>query len=266
MSYHYKGVYILKDIRDLIINNYAKLTESDRFVAKTILNNPNAVQINTIEDLAKFCSVSKSTIIRFTKKLGLDGFAELKVLLKLNQKLSQEVDDNFIDRVCDNDIQVINYYRNYDFTPIIKMLEKSPTIYAYGTGMFQRSFNKELQRLFMHIGIWIRLIDSTGEFEVALNLMKEDDSIVIVSSSGENEYLDDNYDLLKIKGVNILSFTNSASNSLAFASNYNISTELNREKFHDQFYFDNIVTMYTPLKMLFAKYIDYQVNKLEESI
>lgn len=255
----------MKDIRDLIINNYSKLTESDRFVAKTILNSPNAIHMNTIDDLAEFCSVSKSTIIRFTKKLGLEGFSELKVLIKMKQRLSNEVDENFIDRVCGNDIQVINYYRNYDFNPIIKMLEQSPTIYAYGTGMFQRSFNKELQRLFMHIGIWVRLIDSTGEFEVALNLMQENDTIVIVSSSGENEYLADNYDLLNIKGVNILSFTNSANNSLAYASNYNISTELNREKFHDQFYFDNIVTMYTPLKMLFAKYIDYQVNKLEEN-
>lgn len=266
MSDNYKGVGTLKDIRDLIINNYAKLTESDRFVAKTVLNNPDSVYMSTIEDLAEFCSVSKSTIIRFTKKLGLDGFAELKVLLKMNQKISDEVDDNFINRVCDDDIQIINYYRNYDFTPIIEMLEQSPTIYAYGTGMFQRSFNKELQRLFMHTDRWIRLIEGSGEFEVALNSMKENDTLVIVSSSGENEYLSNKYDLLEIKGVNILSFTNSANNSLAYASNYNIATELNKEKFHDQFYFDNIVTMYTALKILYANYIDYQVNKYEENI
>lgn len=256
----------MDNIRDLIINNYAKLTESDRYVAKTILNHPNAVQMNTIEDLAEYCSVSKSTIIRFTKKLGLDGFSELKVLLKLNQKLSTEVGENFIDRVCDNDIQVINYYRNYDFTPIIKVIETSPTIYIYGTGMFQRGFSKEFQRLFMHVGIWTRLIDGEGEFKASLNLMKENDTIVIVSSRGEDSFLKDNYDLLKIKGINILSFTNSANNSLAYASDYNIATEMNKEKFHDQFYFDNIATLYTPLKILFAKYIDYQVNKYEDKI
>lgn len=256
----------MEDVRDLIINNYAKLTDSDRYIAKTVLNNPNAVHMNTIEDLADFCSVSKSTIIRFTKKLGLDGFSELKFLLKMNQRLSAEVDINFINRVCDSDIQVINYYRNYNFIPIIKMLEESPTIYAYGTGMFQRSFNKELQRLFMHNGKWIRIIDSAGEFKVASNLMKENDTIIIVSSSGENEYLDNNYDFLKIKGINILSFTNSANNSLAYASDYSIATELTKEKFHNQFYFDNIATLYTPLKILFAKYIDYLANKYEENI
>ena len=40
-------------------------------------------------------------------------------------------------------------------------------------------------------------------------------------------------------------------------------TELTKERFHDQFYFDNIVTMYIPLK-LFAKYINYQVSKYED--
>lgn len=254
----------MDDIQNLIISNYSKLTESDRFVAKTVLNNSSAAHMNTIEDLAAFCSVSKSTIIRFTKKIGLDGFSELKVLLKMNRRLSQEVDEDFIDRVCDNDIQVINYYRSYDFTPIIKMLEASPKIYAYGTGMFQRSFNVELRRLFMHIDRWIRYVDGPGELKLAFNDLKENDTLIITSSSGENKFLKENYDLLKLKGVKILSFTNSASNSLVFASDYNISTELNRETFHDKFQFDNIVTMYIPLKIFYAKYVDYLVNEYEK--
>lgn len=254
----------MDDIRNLIINNYNKLTESDRFVAKTILNDSNAAHMNTIEDLATFCSVSKSTIIRFTKKIGLDGFSELKVLLKMNRRLSEGVDDHFIDRVCDNDIQVINYYRNYDFTPIIKMLEASPKIYSYGTGMFQRSFNMELRRLFMHINRWIRFVDGPGELELAFNDLKENDTLIITSSGGENKYLKENYDLLKLKGVKILSFTNSSNNSLVYASDYNISTELNKESFHNRFYFDNIVTMYIPLKIFFARYIDYLVNQYEK--
>src|SRR5699024_5363781 len=78
------GAEILKNIRDLIINHYGELTESDRFVAKTILNDPDASHLNTIDDLAAFCSVSKSTIIRFTKKAwsgrfcGIKGFIEVK--------------------------------------------------------------------------------------------------------------------------------------------------------------------------------------------
>lgn len=253
----------MDDIQTLIINNYDKLTESDRFVAKTILNDKNAVHMNTVEDLAAFCSVSKSTIIRFTKKIGLDGFSELKVRIKIDQGLSEEVDENFIDRVCDNDIQVINYYKNYDFTPIINMIESSPEVYAYGTGMFQRSFNIELRRLFMHIDRWIRPIDGEAELELAFKHLKEGDTLIISSSSGKNDFLEKNYDLLKLKGVNILSFTNSARNPLVYASNYNISTELNKETFYDKFYFDSIATMYIPLKIFFARYIDFLVNEYE---
>ena len=244
--------YRMNNIQNLIISNYSKFTESDKYVAKYILNNSEVARSSTIEDLAETCSVSKSTIIRFTKKLGLDGFSELKVLLKINSMELENISLDFIERISEKDIQIVNYFTDYDFLPIVKMLDEAPTIYAYGTGSFQRSFIKEFQRLFMHIGIWVRIIDSHGEFNVAINMMKENDSIVIVSSSGENEFLDRNYNLLKLKGVGILSFTNSANNSLAYASNYNISTELNKETFYDQYYFDNIATMYTPLKLLFA--------------
>lgn len=252
-------------IQNLIIQNYASFTDSDKYIAKYILNHSEKVLTSTIEELAEYCSVSKSTIIRFTKKLNLDGFSELKVLLKLNALQLGNMDEEFIQRIAANDIQIIEYFRDYNFTPIIQMLDQAPTIYAYGTGSFQRSFIKEFQRLFMHIGIWVRIIDSHGEFDVAIQLMKENDCLVVVSSSGEISRFEYHYDLLKLKGVKILSFTNSSNNSLAYKSHYNISTSLNRETLHNQYYFDNIVTLYTPLKMLFAKYIDYQAQQNEES-
>jgi RpiR family glv operon transcriptional regulator len=255
----------MDNIRDIIIANYTELTDSDKHIAKILLNNSKTAHTNTIDELACMCAVSKSTIIRFTKKLGLDGYSELRVLMKMNNRLSDEVDQNFINRVADNDIQIINHYREYDFEPIIKMLDSSPTIYAFGTGMFQRSVVKELSRLFMHIDRWVRITEGTGELEIAIKHMKENDTLIIVSSEGENQYLNEIYDLLKLKGVHILSFTNTSSNSLAYASNYNISTELNRETFYDKFYYDNIVTMYIPLKMLFANYINFLVDKFENA-
>lgn len=249
-------------IRDLIIQNYSKLTDSDRYIAKTLLNNPRAVKNSTIDEFAEFCAVSKSTVIRFTQKIGLDGFAELKVLLKLNQKYLEVTEYDFVNRVADNDIQVINYYREYDFIPIIKLIESSSNIYAYGTGLFQQSFIKEIQRLFMHLGIWIRTIDGEGEFEAAIDLMNEKDCVILVSASGENQFLKNNYDLLELKGTRIISFTNSASNSLVYASDFNLSTELNKEKLDNLYYFDNIVTLYTPLKLLYANYVNYLANKM----
>lgn len=254
----------MDNLQDLIVKNYSSFTDSDKYVAKYILNNTEVALSSTIEELAEQCSVSKSTIIRFTKKLGLDGFSELRVLIKMNKKQLGNISKDFLDRVVEKDNQVVQYFKDYDFIPIVKMLDQSATIYAYGTGSFQRSFITEYQRLFMHIGIWVRIIKSHGEFDVAMNLMKENDTVVIVSSGGENNFLNRNYDLLKLKGVNILSFTNSTSNSLAYASDYNISTELNKETFYNQYYFDNIATMYTPLKLLFAEYINYQMAQDEE--
>lgn len=246
-------------IKQLIISNYAQLTSSEQHIAKTILNNPNNVKSGTVADLAKLCSVSPSTIVRFTRKINLEGFSELKVLMNMSSTNSS-IEENFIDRIADNEIQLVNYYRKYDFNPIIKTIKDSPTLYAYGTGRFQQSFVKELQRLFMHIGVWIRLIDGEAEFKIATDLMDNGDTIIIVSSRGEDEMLNDYYDLLDLKKVRILSFTNSSHNSLVYASEYNISTNLNKEMIDDSYYFDNISSMYIPLKIFFARYIEYQIN------
>lgn len=253
----------MDNIRDLITSNYSKLTDSERHVARIILDDINVVQASSIDELAELSSVSKSTIIRFTKKLGLDGFSELKILMKLHQFEVEDIKDDFVDRVCDNEIQVINYFRNYDFNPIIQLLDNSETIYAFGTGTFQRSFVKEIHRSFLQIGKYIRVIDSHGELEATLNLVSKDDTLIIASFSGENERLEEFYDLFKIKGVNIVSFTHKPNSTLAYMSNYNVTTEVNRERFKDLYFYDNQVTMYTAFKILFAKYITYK-NKMRD--
>ena len=76
----------MKNIRDLIINHYGELTESDRFVAKTILNDPDASHLNTIDDLAAFCSVSKSNYSLY-KKAWSGRFCGIKGFIKAKSKI-----------------------------------------------------------------------------------------------------------------------------------------------------------------------------------
>ena len=43
----------------------------------------NNVKNMTIEELARKCNVSRTTVLRFTKKLSLKGFGEFKVHLRM---------------------------------------------------------------------------------------------------------------------------------------------------------------------------------------
>lgn len=65
-----------------INESYDRLTANDREVLNRILRNKaQSAGMNSTE-LAAFCHVSRTTLIRLFKKLGIGGFAEFRLLLK----------------------------------------------------------------------------------------------------------------------------------------------------------------------------------------
>lgn len=63
------------------IENCAHLTPIEQTVANYILENPKNVLSFTIDGLSKTLYISKSAILRFCKKIGLNGYNDLKVQL-----------------------------------------------------------------------------------------------------------------------------------------------------------------------------------------
>lgn len=47
-------------------------------VAVTMLENYSRIHLISIEEIAKLCHVSKSTISKFTRQLGFDDYLDLK--------------------------------------------------------------------------------------------------------------------------------------------------------------------------------------------
>ena len=68
---------ILRSLRRLM----PELTLSERKVARYILKDPNHIINLTIQELSILVSVSKATIVRFSKKVGTEGFSHLKLLI-----------------------------------------------------------------------------------------------------------------------------------------------------------------------------------------
>ena len=78
-------------LEELVNNNYDKLNENDLYIWKYICSNKRECRRMSIDELAKKCNISRTTISRFTQKLSLEGFGEFKVRLKL------EFDENEYD-------------------------------------------------------------------------------------------------------------------------------------------------------------------------
>ena len=60
---------------------YASMGKAERQVADWIGENPGRIISLSIVELAEQCGCSEATIVRFSKRLGLSGFQELKISL-----------------------------------------------------------------------------------------------------------------------------------------------------------------------------------------
>ncbi|WP_334299154.1 hypothetical protein [Clostridioides difficile] len=69
--------------------------------------------------MANECNVSRATLLRLCRKIGLDSFSDLKYLLKNNQLEFVNNDNNFHD-VCENYRLLMNELQKYHFKIFVK--------------------------------------------------------------------------------------------------------------------------------------------------
>ena len=58
-----------------------QLTNSEQKIASCVLDDEEEVYNLSIQDLAKKCNTSPSSIVRFCKKMGFEGFQDFKIEL-----------------------------------------------------------------------------------------------------------------------------------------------------------------------------------------
>ncbi|AQS07563.1 MULTISPECIES: MurR/RpiR family transcriptional regulator [Clostridium] len=252
---------------DELINKYHKhLNENDLYIWNYISKHRKECETLTIDQLAHKCNVSRTTILRFSQKLSLKGYGELKVYLKLDNEKSKENVNN-VEAVCDAYNEVIKNIKEKDCTDIFELIDKSRTLYVYGIGMVQSSIKKEFKRTFLTAGKIFYDLSGYTEANAIVDLATDEDVFVIISVSGENQFIMDFAKNLKIKNIPIISITKLKDNSLAKLSDYNLytSTALIPSIYND-IDFESLTSYFILIEILFLKYMEYktQKNKKEE--
>ena len=101
-------------IDELVNKYYENLNDSDLYIWNYISKNKSKTCNYTIEELSKCCNVSKTSIIRFAKKLSLSGFSELKVYLKLekDKPAFETKEEDYLNQLCLNYSESAQSLRN----------------------------------------------------------------------------------------------------------------------------------------------------------
>lgn len=142
-----KKIDILKKVED----QYDDLTESQKVLGKYILENYREVAFLSAQELGDILGFSDATVIRFSKVLGFDGYADFKEAIRENIKKQLSPDtkllkslknfkhkDDAITNICKADLKNLEEHlltiKNERMEEAVNQIYRAETTYLLGLG------------------------------------------------------------------------------------------------------------------------------------
>ena len=127
------------------------LNETETYVYNYVVKNTKKVLSESIRELANDTHVSTATVMRFCKKMGCEGFTELKYRLKENVEVQKTKEDDVNDQFDD----FIEKVKSSDYLDSIhraaEIIKRSDLILTLGIGT-TGDFAKYTSRLLSGMG------------------------------------------------------------------------------------------------------------------
>jgi len=247
-------------LEELINKNYSQFHENDFHILKYILNNRSTCYKLNINDLAKKCNVSRSSVLRLAQKLNFSGYSEFRVFLKWENE-GEEVNRSYIGTLSNDLEATLKHLQDKNFDEICQLLERSERIFVYGTGSAQLNAAHELQRAFIVQHRYLTIIHDETKFEVILSDLKPSDSVIIISLSGDTPTLIPKTQKLVAKGVPFISITNMKNNTLAQMTPYNLYATTTSVPTSSGIDYTSLASFFIVGEVLASQYLEYKEQK-----
>ncbi|WEV51098.1 MurR/RpiR family transcriptional regulator [Lactobacillus sp. ESL0731] len=219
MMVHLMEVVLVID--DLVIKNFERLTDTDKHIWQVIKSSKKSVLSLNLTQLASKCNVSPSAIVRFSKRISLQGFSEMRYLLK-QENIVPRIDEDIFHQYQVQINEFVEQIINKDFTDICRALLKSKKVFVYGTGTLQRNIAQEIRRLFLTINITIFFIEGVDELSSLPKSLTKDDIVILITLKGTSDNARLFARQLRTSGVPFISVVERVDNEISRLSNYNI--------------------------------------------
>lgn len=197
------------------------LNELELEVYNYISKNPEKVRYMRIRELAKEAHVSTSTILRFCKKIGCNGYSEFKLRLK------QHLDQDHEPAVKDDISEVIDFLKKTSTDEFEEKLDlltdvilSAEHIFFVGSGM-SGIVAKYGARYFSSMGKFCLYIDEP-HYPTDSRFL-ENSLVIVFSVSGESHDTIGHVTRFKEQNCRIFSITNTENCTIAKLSDYNLA-------------------------------------------
>lgn len=220
-------------------------SNSEKNIARYILNHGETVLNLSIKQLAKNTYTSPATIVRLCHKLGLEGYQDFKIKYSAELQYDNKnlIDVNFPFSKDDSTWQIVNKIAQLhqealqdtlnlididNLNQIVALVDQAKKIYLFGFGN-SLLVGLDFQHKMMRINKLVEIRPNSGEQGFLSYTCTTEDIAIIISYSGETNELIDIAKSLKRRHIKVVAITSIGENRLSKYSDYLINTG-SREK------------------------------------
>ncbi len=194
-----------------IIERYDLLTEAEKRVCSYVIENVNEVKEMNINELARLTFTSKTVVINMAKKIGFDGYSELKYYLKTVNNSKKEKNTNDIFTAIEMTKKLIS---QDTVDAVAKTILKATTVYIAARGT-SKTCAAYLSRLLLIVGVKCILIDDYNLLTLAALKVERREVFILISLSGETPKIIETAKIVKSKQARVISITSFSQNTLS---------------------------------------------------
>lgn len=199
----------------------AELNTLELMIYNYVIKNKNAVMYMTIRELAEAAGVSTTTVLRFCKKMGCEGYSEFRIRFKLYLEQTEAPPVDF------GTSEIISFFKsinNDEFNQLIDQavqhIAAAERIIFVGVST-SGTLGKYGARFFSNVGKFSTHIDDPY-YPINSDMYKNAVAIIL-SVSGETEEILRLASQFSLHHCKIVSITNNETSSLARMADFNLS-------------------------------------------
>lgn len=206
------------------------LNELELFVYKYVTSHLEECKTMTIRDLSTQSHVSSTTILRFLKKMGFEGFSDFKYVLRHQD---QQMEKNEISQDLQPVAQFLDQANSIEYAEKIegaaRLIAQSNTRLFFGMGS-SGSLGQYGARILSNYGLLTLAITDPFQPQPISARDYSKTLIILLSVSGETEEVITQASYYRQNGAKALAITANNNSTLAKIVDYNLSYDIPEKK------------------------------------
>lgn len=219
---------MIENILSYLKTNINFLTNSEKKIAKLIIENPKRFITLSMSELSKESEVSQGSIINFSKKFANGGYPELKLIIAANAG-SEEPENFDIADVADSMTDILS--KNIRSQEIAYSLTKEANKEEVLKHAAEKIMNAEKVEIYgiyrsasvatdfcyqlLEMGIPAAFVSDILTCSISAAMLNEKDVVIAVSSSGKTRDILEAVQNAKSKNVPVIAITSNINSPLA---------------------------------------------------